>query len=732
MATSNVTPKEKEILDMLYETVMKPYVDLYNWEGIEFPTSTKSIYKFEANNPDIAVNVLYIEGKKINILRRSVRNGRSKLVTLLLIKDDKKTHYTAVKSLWRFLGKETPKNRNAMHFCLNCLQGFPTIEWRDKHYRYCENHEAVKITMPTEAEKWLYYRNGQQQLKVPFAIYADFESLLVPLEDARGKKSKKLSKHVPSGWCTYSTFAYGHVPDPLMVYRGEDCVTRFVNHLEDEVKRLYNTYLKRDMLPLTEVLKREHDEATHCHICLKPFDDWYDAHLFIRELGEKYDTQDIGSIAENVEKYINFNVKIKVPLVASSLNKLASNLIGTNAAGMKFKQCANTCPEFQGIDAEYMSKFWFKNCDSNTTKQLNRDQVNANVPSMAKFIDKYDTFRLMLRKDVYPYEYMNGWQRFEESELPPKEAFYSKLNMKGISDNDHEYAKKVWNVITPEGDNVTMGDYHDIYLTIDVLLLADVFETFRDVCVTNYKVDPAHFYSAPGLAWKAALKFTGIRLELLTDPDMLLMFEKGIRGGITQAVHRYARSNNKYMGDLYDSEVKSSYLQYLDANNLYGWAMRQDLPTDGFKWVSNVEAFTERRIEKLVRDNKHGYILEVEIDYPERLDDKHNKPPFLPSARWFIGALHEAIKHGLELKKVRRVIRFNQKAWLKGYIDHNTRLRTDAKNEFEKDFYKLMNLNVFGKTMENPAGYQRGQAYETRHEAKFQGWKQVQRASSRR
>ncbi|XP_057290793.1 uncharacterized protein LOC130613470 [Hydractinia symbiolongicarpus] len=372
---------------------MKPYVDHYNWDGMEFPTSIKSIYKFEANNPDIAVNVLHIDGKRINILRRSVHNGRTKVVTLLLISNDKKTHYTAVKSLSRHLGKETSKNRNAMHFCLNCLQGFPTIESRDKHYRYCTDHEAVKITMPTEAEKWLYYRDGQQQFKVPFAIYADFESLLIPIEDARDTKTKRLSKHVPSDWCTYSTFAYGNVPDPLTVYRGEDCVTRFVNHLEDEVKRLYNTYPQQDMKPLTEVLKREHDEATHCHICLKPFDDGknnrkvrdhchytglyrgaahnscnlkykipshipvifhnlsgYDAHLFIRELGEKYDTQDIGCIAENTEKYISFNVKIKVPLggmvygdgekyktieirfidscrfMASSLDNLASNL----------------------------------------------------------------------------------------------------------------------------------------------------------------------------------------------------------------------------------------------------------------------------------------------------------------------------------------------------------------------------------------------------------------------
>ena len=118
-----------------------------------------------------------------------------------------------------------------------------------------------------------------------------------------------------------------------------------------------------------------------------------------------------------------------------------------------------------------------------------------------------------------------------------------------------------------------------------MVLLANVFEAFRDTCLKNYSLDPAHFYTAPGLAWKACLKKTGVRLELLTDPDILLMFERGIRGEITQAVYRYALANNKYMGDLYNPNKESFYLQYLDANNLYGWAMSQPLPTSKFKWV---------------------------------------------------------------------------------------------------------------------------------------------------
>ncbi|XP_057290234.1 uncharacterized protein LOC130612919 [Hydractinia symbiolongicarpus] len=312
---------------------------------------------------------------------------------------------------------------------------------------------------------------------------------------------------------------------------------------------------------------------------------------------------------------------------------------------------------------------------------------------------------------------MNSWQRFKETELPPKKAFYSKLKMKVISDEDYEHAQKVWNVINPKGAEVNKGDYHDIYLVAHVLILTDIFHSFRNVYLDQYKLDPAHFYSAPGLAWKAALKYTKIKLELLTDPDMLLMFEKGIQGGITQAVHRYAIANNKYMGDQYVPEIESSYLQYLDANNLYGWAMRQDLPTHGFKWLLNVETFTEKKIEKLVADNKHGYLLEIDTDYPKILHDKHNELPLLPERKVVhrveklipnlehkrkyvvhIGALHQALKHGLGLKKVHK---FNQKPWLRDYIDHNTRLRKASKNEIQTDFYKTMILSVFGKAIEN-------------------------------
>ena len=165
-----------------------------------------------------------------------------------------------------------------------------------------------------------------------------------------------------------------------------------------------------------------------------------------------------------------------------------------------------------------------------------------------------------------------------------------------------------------------MGEYQDLYLKTDVILLANVFESFRSVCMNNYWIDPAHFYTALGLAWKACLKKTGIRLELLLDPDMLLMFERGKCGGITQSVHRWAKANNPYMEE-YGNNEPTNYLQYLNANNLYGWAMSQPLPTGEFKWVKCDDGEPKNLVERFAAEKDHGYLLEVDISYPKELHD---------------------------------------------------------------------------------------------------------------
>ncbi|XP_071152225.1 uncharacterized protein [Mytilus edulis] len=285
---------------------------------------------------------------------------------------------------------------------------------------------------------------------------------------------------------------------------------------------------------------------------------------------------------------------------------------------------------------------------------------------------------------------------------------------------------------------MNLGQYHDLYVLSDVLALADVFENFREICLNYYGLDAAHFYTSPGLAWQAALKMTGVKLELLTDIDMHLFIEKGLRGGISMMSHRHAKANHKHVPN-YDPNQPINHVMYLDANNLYGWAMSQALPVEGFRWLNDSE-IENLNISDVVDNSKHGFILEVDLEYPRELHDDHNEYPLAPeklkvtndmlspyaekllddlnlkgtSTEKLIPNLHPKQKYvvhyrnlklylslGMKLTKIHRVMTFEQRLWLKTYIDFNTEKRKLATNEFEKDFFKLMNNAVFGKTMEN-------------------------------
>ena len=404
----------------------------------------------------------------------------------------------------------------------------------------------------------------------------------------------------------------------------------------------------------------------------------YDSHLFVKNLGKS--EGNIKCIPNNAEKYISFSKEI---VVGEYENKKGEKV--------KIKH------EIRFIDS---FKFMAYSLDS-LVGNLGLEKL---IQTKKEFGDKFD---LLSRKGIYPYDFMSGIEKFEETKLPPKEKLFSKLNDCGISDEDYEHVQKVWK----EFGIKNMGKYHDLYLKSDVLLLADVFEEFRNVCLENYSLDPTWYYTSPGLSWDALLKHSKINLELLTDPDMLLMFEKGIRGGSSMISNRFGKANNKYMGGKYDKNQPSKYIVYLDANNLYGWAMMKPLPVGDFEWME------EKELEKW---KNFPCILEVDLEYPKKLHDLHNDYPLAPERlkignveklipnRWdkekFI-VHHENLKLylelGLKIKKIHRGIKFREEPWMKSCIELNTKLRAKGKNDFEKDFFKLMKNSVFGKTMEN-------------------------------
>ena len=721
---------------------LKSKENTLNMEGIAYPVSLKDINRFEKQNLDISISVLgYSKDEKIYPLRISKftkvkkEDERKHNIVLLLIKDGDNSHYCYVKNESALLSSQVNSHKSKIYFCLNCLNGYDTPEKLEKHKEYCGEEESIKINMPPP-DTYIKFKNYLYSERAPFAIYADFESLVKPLDTCKPNPNKsytlKYQKHEPVSFVYYiKSFNESVYKSKLRSYVKEneedpDTIDVFINWLEEDVKII--SELGNEPMKITPEEQEQFNQASKCWICGKLLNlqdrvrdhchftgryrgaacnicnlkyrkpnnisvffhnlTGYDSHLFIKKLNTTMGT--IDCIPNNEENYISFS---KTIITGEYTDK-------------------------KGVIKNKYFKIIFK--DSLKFMASSLEALVNNLPDGAlNNLEKYFTtvqVKLLKQKGFFPYDYMDNIEKLKDTKPPPQEAFYSKLTGKGINNYNYNHVLNVWKTFKMK----TFKEYLELYNITDVLLLADVFENFRDICLKNYGLDPVYYYTAPGLAWDACLKMTGINLELLSDVDKLLMIEKGIRGGISIISNRYGKANNKYMKD-FNIKKPSKYLMYLDANNLYGWAMSQKLPVHSFKWMSNkeIENIFNNQIVQVWK--KTPCILEVDLEYPEELHDLHNDYPLCPErvecdkgVKKLIPNLRnknnyvvhyktliQYLNLGMELKKIHRGIKFIECDFLKPYIDKNTNLRTQAKNNFEKDFFKLMNNSVFGKTMEN-------------------------------
>jgi len=735
--TRGLNPIDRQLHQDRITKQLRIQAEELNWNDIKWPTSLNDINKFERNNMGISINVYGFENC-VYPLRLSKVGGDTKIIDLLLLSNDVTKHYCLIKNFSRLMTSQS--GGHTLYYCKRCLNGFREKKSLDKHIEHCKEHDAIKVELPSPGTI-LNFKNHYRSMRVPFIVYADFESFLKPIDTCQPNPvdsyTNKYQKHIPSSFCYYikcfDDKIYSQEPVVYTSKSEDDDVAQiFVNTLEQNIKQIYNQFKFSKKM----IFKKQHAEifnkATKCHICDGEFSkadikvrdhchlsgkfrgaahdicnlkyrvpkfypvvfhnlSGYDTHLFIKKLhgnnGER-----INCIPTNEEKYISFGREVIVDKFVKDGKEILVKR------------------ELRFIDS---FKFMASSLDA-LSKNLHEDQC--------KNLNKYYSGKqrdLLLRKGVYPYDYVDSISRFSETKLPSKSSFYSKLNDSDISNEDYEHAQVVWR----EFGFKTFKEYHNLYNVSDVLLLADVFENFRDVCMNNYKLDPAWYFTSPGLAWDSALKITEVQLELLSDIDMLLMIKHGIRGGVSSISNRYAKANNKYMREAFDNNKPSSFITYLDCNNLYGCGMSKSLPTGGFEWMSQNKLDNWKRIT-----NKEGAgcILEVDLEYPDELHDLHNDYPLAPESLKLEGStiaklipnlnnkkkyivhydnlkLYESL--GLKITKIHRGIKFNESTWLKKYIDLNTGLRTKANNDFEKDFFKLMNNSVFGKTMENIENY---------------------------
>ncbi|XP_068753693.1 uncharacterized protein [Montipora capricornis] len=685
----------------------KAFIENLNYSGIEFPVTTKQYNKIEKQN-EININVFGYENKQKYPIYVS-KEKYEDCMNLLLITENENKHYVLIKDFNKFMYDIT-KHEKRKHFCMYCLQHFTSERVLNNHKENCiQLNGAQAIKMPTKDDNILKFNNFHKQLPVPFVIYADFEAITEKIHGCQPNDDKSYTeayqRHTDCGYGYKVVCCYDDkYTKPVQIYRGEKAVHKFMENMLNEVRYCKNVMKKHFDKPL-RMTKDDEDKfkkADKCHICEKEYNK-----TDVRVRDHCHVTgQYRGSAHQDCN--LNFRITDKIPVIFHNLRGYDSHFIMqeigetvknhtyTNKKGEKCQMNINAIPNNMEKYMAFMLGHHLTFIDSFQFMSSSLDRLVSNLPKESlKYtsqIFENEKLDLMSRKGVYPYDFMDSFGKFNEK-LPPKEEFYSILNDEHISDDQYKHAQNVWN-------------------------------TFN---LKNM-----------GLSWDAMLKMTNIKLELMTDIDMFQFIEKGMRGGTSYIANRYGKANNKYM-KTYDEKAPSKYIMYLDANNLYGWAMSQYLPTGGFRWL-NKKQIDKIDLSKYKTDSNKGSILEVDLEYPKELHDLHNDYPLAPEkvkvnkdmlsnycqeiADKFnvsTGLVHKLVPTlsnkekyvlhyrnlqlytdlGLKITKVHRVLEFNQSAWLKQYIDFNTEKRTNAENAFEKDFFKLMNNSVFGKTMEN-------------------------------
>lgn len=747
-----------------------PWLTEQNWEGITMPMTAAQLPKFERNNPGIVINLLEWRGDKdpknpVHRIRVApipkTSDVPTRCVSIMAVQiDGDKWHYVGVTNINRLLNSGANKYDHNRKYCERCFKPlFPSKNIPnplESHLKVCYADRPDSVKMPEEKE--FSFVGFAKTQPLPYVFYADIECFLQV-----DPNNPKITRHVPYAFglllVPYPNMKHKPLDSKYKVFVGSDCILDGCKYIHEVSKQVYAWNLKYSdvqiKMSLSDNIKFKN--ALKCFMCDTPF---------TREGVKKVRDHDhlTGNYRGAACQDCNTKMRLKrnvLPVFFHNLRGYDGHLLCEVALGMmkewELTVIPQTAEKYISMQAKYkVGSYKSKKSDKENAVFMNiqfKDSVQFLPDSLDRLVRNLESVKITKRaippnapdhisksKGIFPYEWFDSPAKANHTQLPPREAFYDSLNIKECSSEDYNSAHEAWNVFSCQ----TFGDYILAYLKLDVHQLADVFEAFRALALREDGLDPSHYYTLPGLTLDSAFKMTRTRVDLIQEQDQYEFIEKGIRGGCTFVNTHYLHVNAPEIDPFsYNPNLPRHEMLYLDMNNLYGHALSAKLPYSEFTWLSEQEISLLSQPNYLLNmdvDGDFGYLLEVDLIYPQEIHDKTKDFPFAPE-KLKIGEEHLSdlmkrqisdlgmstktyekllltqwdkpgyvvhfkllqfyLRHGMQVQKIVQGIKFRQGAIFEKYISYNSSKRSSTNIAFERDFYKLKNNALYGKTVEN-------------------------------
>lgn len=722
------------------EKQLRKYFKKFNTKKIDFPISLSNIKRFLKQNKEfnLKLNILYRNTEnKIFPLEYGLGEGTN-IATLLMVQTKTSHHFLLVENVNKFLRTsyktgENNKSYKKEHFCLNCLNSFSSETILAKHEKLCcVNKPRLEIT--PENNK-IIFKNIERQHKQEYIAYADFECCLPSVENycevcshlkckCDASFTDVINKQNP---IAFSFIVLG--PDKKILHEksfcGDDAGKHFVGHLldieEDWLKQLLSINVAMKMTP-EDILS--HENASQCYLCKETFSDDIikcrdHSHATGHYLGAACQQCNLRRRKPRTLKVLIHNgSRYDFHFIVKSLGDFGDRVHNINVLpynGENFRTLSFNCFEFVDSLAFLQAPLMQLSSD---LKDTTHDYKILKQTFLVQTNDKFDNekFNMVLGKSFFPYEYCTSLKQMRQvKKIPRKKHFYSVLTEKTISKTDHNFAKQVWKKFKCKD----LLDYTRIYCKIDTVLLAEIFEKFRDDMINFSGLDPSHYISLPAYSYDSMLKITQSVIELPTDINIIHFIESAKRGGVAMIGTRH----------LQEKSGKTDEIVYVDANNLYGYAQMAKLPIDGFKWLTETE-IDNFDINNIDLDGDTGFMIECDLEYPEKLHKKHNNLPLAPEILEIsydalspyakkalldsdnqtkykdvklMATFNDRIEYvvhgknlklyldlGLKLKQIHRILKFRQDNFIAPYIMKCTEARQKSSTKFEMDQFKKL------------------------------------------